>query len=132
MILLCVAYIFISCVIIMFSFSYRVNALTNILYSNLSPVVESSIPLTIQDEEINLYFDQAKLKINFEKFLAREVSSYVDSYKVEYYFYNVENGGYCDNKNCQGVEIYFSAKIMLIYEYKQTLNYEIKEGKFHG
>ena len=116
----------------MFSFSYRVNALTNILYSNLSPVVESSIPLTIQDEEINLYFDQEKLKINFENFLAREVSSYVDSYKVEYYFYNVENGGYCDNKNCQGVEIYFSAKIMLIYEYKQTLNYEIKEGKFHG
>lgn len=128
MILLLFAFVFISCVILMFSFSFRVNAITSSLYSNHIPLVESSIPLTMQEDEVVLYFDQEKLKENYKNFLEKEIEKYVDSYTVNYYFYNLENGGFCDVNNCQGVEIYFSAKIMLIYEYQQTLKYEIHRG----
>lgn len=131
MIVLLFAILFIICVVSMFTFSYRINSITSSLYGIQYPLIECSIPLTIQDEEVELYFDQDKLKNSFNNYLEREVAKYVDSYDVEYYFYNVENGGYCDIKNCQGVEIYFSASIMFGYEYKRTLKYEIKEGKIH-
>ena len=95
-------------------------------------VLEVSIPLTIQDEEVNLYYDQNALISSYESYLNKEMKKYVDSYNVKYYFYNTNDGGYCDIKDCRGVEIYFSANVMLGITYKRTLKYEIQESSFYG
>ena len=95
-------------------------------------IFETAIPLATDSNEYELYFDQERVKYRYERYLEKEAKRYVDNYKVEYYFYNTKDGGYCDENNCQGVEIFFSAELMLKINYKRTMKYEIKEGKIHG
>ncbi len=118
--------------ILTFSLSYKINGLNRaIVFPQLS-LFESSIPLTVQGEEIVLYYDQELVKKTYENYLEKNIKKYVDSYKVEYYFYNTKNGGVCDVNDCQGVEIKFSAELMFGINYERVVFYEIQEGKIHG
>ena len=117
---------------VMFVFTYRISSINRIITLSQKPIIESSIPLTVQDDEIVLYFDKELLKTNIDNYLEKEAKKYVEDYHVEYYFYNTENEGVCDVNDCQGVEINFEAKIMFGINYQRVMKYEIVEGLLHG
>lgn len=132
MIVLYLGFILVSCVMLMFSYTYQFSGINRVLLSPPSEVFESSVPLTIQKEEIVLYYDQEKLKENYENYLIRELTKYTSKYEVEYYFYNTNDGGFCDIENCSGVEIKVEAEVMLGINLTRIMNYEIKESEYYG
>ncbi|MCR4880068.1 MAG: hypothetical protein K5906_03835 [Bacilli bacterium] len=114
-----------------FALTLKVNCVNRVLVISPKSIPEKSIPLTIQGQEVTLYYEQEEFKKEYDAYLNREIKKYVDEYTVEYYFYNPENGGVCDVNDCRGVEITVGAKIMFV-DYKRTIYYEISEGKYHG
>ena len=122
----------ISSVFFMFSFTYTYVGLNRTITSSPKSVFENSIPLTSSELDTSLYFDEEMVKNSYSKYLEKEVTKYVKEYEVNYYFYNTENGGVCEVKKCQGVEITFSCDILYFSHYKRVIFYEIREGVVHG
>lgn len=113
---------------LMLSYSYVLNGLNRTITNTPKSIFETAIPLTTHEEMVVLYFDQKILIQNYNSYLEKEVTKYVENYEVNYYFYNTQDGGFCDVTNCQGVEIEFSASIMFNYRYQRVMDYEIEEG----
>ena len=124
--------IFINYIVLIYTYTFKLSGINRVIITTPLSVFESSIPLIMQDEEIGLYYDQDELKKSYENYLDRELRKYTDSYEVTYYFYNTENGGYCDINNCQGVIINIEAKVMFNMTYKREMKYEITESKYYG
>ena len=132
MILLYLSLLLIVSSFLMFNFSYNYNGVNKTILSIPLSIAESSIPLTMQDDELYLYYDQEKFKKTYEEYLEKEITKYVTSYEVNYYFYNTKDGGYCDVNNCQGVEVKIDAFIMYGFKYHRVMNYEITRSKLYG
>ena len=122
--------VFLSVAILMLSsFSYTISGINRTILTTPYSLFEIAIPLTTQEEEIVLFYDKEKLKLEYESYLNRELTKYTKNYSVEYYFYNTSNGGACDLYNCQGVEITVNAEVMFNMHYKRVMEYEIREGR---
>ena len=130
--LLYLGILLVNLVFVMASYVYKINGINRTIIQTPHSILETSIPLTMQKEEVVLYYDQSKLKNNYEKYLESEITKYSDDYQVEYYFYNTNDGGFCDITNCQGVVIKVEAKVMLGITYKREMKYEIQESKYYG
>ena len=117
---------------LMSSFVYKINGINRSIIQTPHAILEKSIPLTMQKEEVTLYYDQETLKNSYESYLDRELKKYTENYTVSYYFYNTQDGGFCDVTNCQGVVIKVEAKVMLGITYKREMKYEITESDFYG
>lgn len=113
-------------VVSFFSFTVRLNGLNRTLSNIPKQIFECAIPLANQDDEEYLTYDKAKVEEKCNEYFDATVYKYVSSYLVRYYFYNTENKGVCDIKDCQGVEIYFEAPITSFYIYKNQMFYEIR------
>ena len=129
--LLYLGIILVNIVFLMSSFVYKINGVNRAIIQSPLSIFETSIPLTMQSDEVTLYYDQDRLKTNYENYLDRELKKYVDNYIVEYYFYNTKDGGYCDIYNCQGVVIKVEAELMFKLTYKREMKYEITESKYY-
>ena len=132
MILIVLLMSMLSASFVIFCYAFQVTALNRLVTNIPNTLFETAIPLTTQDEKVELYFDQEMVKKQYESYLEKEAKKYCENYQVEYYFYNVSDGGYCDINNCQGVEITFSTNLMLNIHYSRTMKYEIREGKIYG
>ena len=132
MIILILVVFLVSYSFLIFSYTYQINGLNRMIVNVPVHILETAIPLATDRKETELYFDQEMVKYEYERYLEIEAKRYVEKYEVEYYFYNTKDGGYWDVDNCQGVEICFSAELMLKINYERTMKYEIKEGKIHG
>ena len=132
MIMLFLGLLLINCVFLMFSYTYQLNGINRVIIAAPIQLFETSIPLATQDKEVTLYYEKETLKHNYETYLEKELTKYTSSYEVQYYFYNTNNGGFCDEKDCQGVEIDITAKIMLWMDYERVMKYEIVKGKING
>ena len=132
MIILILVVFLVSYSFLIFSYTYQINGLNRMIVNVPVLILETAIPLATDRKETELYFDQEMAIYEYERYLEKEAKRYVEKYEVEYYFYNTKDGGYCDVNNCQGVEICFSAELMLKINYERTMKYEIKEGKIHG
>lgn len=117
---------------IMASYVYKINGINRSILQTPHSILETSVPLTMQKEEVTLYYDQETLKNNYEKYLDSELKKYTEDYVVSYYFYNTNDGGFCDVTNCQGVVIKVEAKVMLGITYKREMKYEITESIYYG
>ena len=110
----------------LFSFSYRISGLNRSLIYSPRQIFECAIPLIRADEEADPYYDKELVKSKYEEYLDSVVYRYVDTYNVDYYFYSPSTNGVCDVNDCQGVEIFFEAKVTSFYTYKSHMFYEIK------
>ena len=113
-------------VISSFSFTYKYMGLNRCIINSPIQIVEASIfPITYAEEEI-LYIDKSTFKSKYKKYLDSQVYRYVNDYSVSYYFYSLNNKAACTTKDCQGVEISFSATIDYIYPFHRTIFFELK------
>lgn len=131
MIMLLFGAIYISIIFMFSSYSYNLTCLNNTITPLQNHLLEPCIPLTIQEDE-EPYFDQDMVINTYNTYFKNEASKYVKDYVINYYFYNTKDGGVCDIKNCQGVEINIEATLLFFHDYKKTIYYEIKEGAKHG
>lgn len=116
----------------MYSYAYQISGINRTIVSSPRSIFETAIPLVADEKKVTLYYDQEKLKSEYQSYLDRELKKYTDSYTVDYYFYNTSDGGFCDVSNCQGVEITVEVKVMFNMDYTRTLKYEITEAKLYG
>ena len=131
MIVLLFGLLFASITFLFYSYSYNLTCLNQKISPLQIHLFEPCVPLTIQEGE-EPYFDQEMVIATYNAYFEKEVSQYVQDYEIKYYFYNTKDGGVCDIKNCQGVEINIEATLLFNREYKRTVYYEIKEGAKHG
>jgi len=107
-----------------FSFSYSVNGINRSVINTPIEYFNVSVPLSNDDEKINLYFDINKLEGLLNQYYEILVK-YSSSYEVSYYYYDTDDNSYCIDKNCTGVEVGVSCKINYIFSYSRTMFYEI-------
>lgn len=127
MILFLFSVLFMICSFSLYSFTYRVNGVSRVITYTPPTIFEIAVPLTSDDEEPNFYFEREALKEKHKQYLDSSLSRYVDSYEVDYYFYNPNNNGVCEIDDCKGVEITFKTQITDFYKYENTMYYEIKK-----
>ena len=116
--------ILITCVFSLYGLNYKVNGLNKLVTALPKQIFEYSVPLA--EEEISPYFIKNKVKEKYEEYINVHVYRYAKNYEVEYYFYNINDKGVCDVKDCKGVEITFIAPVNTFYTYRYISYYEIR------
>lgn len=111
-----------------FSFETKLTGLTRTILNSPKSIFETAIPLVTEDDEFDPYLLKEDVKTKYNAYLDSTVYKYVKDYDVEYYFYNIDNKGACDIRDCKGVEISFSSYINMFYTYHYKTYYEIKRN----
>lgn len=111
-----------------FSFEMKLTGLTRTILNSPKSIFETAIPLVTEDEEFDPYLLKEDVKQKYNAYLDSTVYKYVKNYDVEYYFYNIDNQGTCDIRDCKGVEISFSSNINMFYTYHYKTYFEIKRN----
>ena len=116
-------------VVSLFSFNYKIDGLNRTIIHSPIQIFQYAIPLSIENDELTLYYNQEKIKQKYEEYLDTSVYKYVSNYDVSYYFYNIEDKGVCDIEDCQGVEVQFEAPVNVFYHYKNSMYFEIRRAE---
>lgn len=111
-----------------FSFEMKLTGLTRTILNSPKSIFETAIPLVTEDEEFDPYLLKEDVKQKYNAYLDSTVYKYVKNYDVEYYFYNIDNQGTCDIRDCKGVEISFRSNINMFYTYHYKTYFEIKRN----
>lgn len=111
-----------------FTTTYQLSGINKTLINMPKSIIENSIPL--EDEENNFIptIDKALLQENANEYFEKNLSRYTNEYKLQYLFYDKDTNRPCIIKNCSGVRITLTCKILQIFNYSQTMYYEIIKG----
>lgn len=108
-----------------FTLNYSIQGLNRaILYT----------PIEMMYKSVQMYGDSPLFrKDDFEdlilSYYSKILPRYVDSYNVDFYYYNSIDQSMCLNDNCDGVEITVTCKLNITYDYHRTMFYELIEAK---
>lgn len=111
-----------------FTTTYQLSGINKTLINMPKSIIENSIPL--EDEENNFIptIDKTLLQENANEYFKKNLSRYTNEYKLQYLFYDKDTNRPCIIKNCSGVRITLTCKILQIFNYSQTMYYEIIKG----
>lgn len=112
-----------------FTTTYQLSGINKTLINMPKSIIENSIPL--EDEENNFIptIDKTLLQENANEYFEKNLSRYTNEYKLQYLFYDKDTNRPCIIKNCSGVRITLTCKILQIFNYSQTMYYEIIKGE---
>ena len=109
----------------MFVYIQRITTINRAVVYTPKQLAECSIPFVQGKDDIDIYFDKDTLQGYVTSYYEKTISSYMEDYTVDFYYYNLSNHSYCTNDKCQGVEITVNGTVFLYYKYSQTIFYEI-------
>lgn len=114
-----------------FSLTIRLERINRaVLYAPIS-LFEISIP-TVNVDENNLYFDKKKLERNVLTYFENNISDLCDSYEVDFYYYDQNDGSLCIGNECNAVEVTLTCTYSFFIDYSRTMKYEIHRGARYG
>ncbi len=71
-------------------------------------------------------FNTRSFELKVISYYNKELSKYVDNYDASFYYYNLENHGYCDSRGCPAVEITVTSSLSFNYQYRRVMFYELR------
>lgn len=81
-------------------------------------------------------FDKEVFSLYAENYFSFNLRAYLaeDDYRLAFYFYDVSSGEESDSElsYCDGIRVNFSANVMGMVKYVNTVAYQVKEGNNHG
>ncbi|MFA5283426.1 MAG: hypothetical protein WC366_02810 [Bacilli bacterium] len=94
-------------------------------------IPESSVVVTDDLEPYSPYYDEEYFQFLVKNYLQNEITDYVDSAEVRYFYYYPEDESMCTDHHCQGASVTLIAKIKLIFTYEKTLTFSILKGDLY-
>ena len=111
-----------------FTFTYRYNGINRTFMEMPRSLLETSIPLVDDDEELIVHFYKEELIDKLTYYFDTHLDKYTDDYQVNYYFSNTGDESLCLTHFCTAVEINLKAKVLFFSEYDKTMRYEIRSN----
>ena len=85
--------------------------------------------IEVEGEEIS--YDKDELQNALLSYYDKSLTRYVKEYNVGFYYYNISDGSMCLEDKCNAVEVSVNCKLILSYDYKRVMYYQLK-GNHHG
>lgn len=111
-----------------FTTTYQLSGINKTLINMPKSIIENSIPLEGEENNFIPTIDKTLLQENANEYFKKNLSRYTNEYKLQYLFYDKDTNRPCIIKNCSGVRITLTCKILQIFNYSQTMYYEIIKG----
>lgn len=112
-----------------FTTTYQLSGINKTLINMPKSIIENSIPLENEENNFIPTIDKTLLQENANEYFEKNLSRYTNEYKLQYLFYDKDTNRPCIIKNCSGVRITLTCKILQIFNYSQTMYYEIIKGE---
>ena len=106
----------------LFSLSFSIQGLNRAIIN--TPIELMYRTVKYVDDEMVFNIDQFESDIlsYYDKSLTR----YTKNYNVDFYYYNMEDESMCLTKTCNAVEITIECKLMMEYDFKRVMFYELR------
>ena len=111
----------------LFSLSFSIQGLNRAIISTPIELMYRTVMYKGED----LVFNQREFEQDMLSYYNKSLARYVDTYDIDFYYYNIEDGSMCLTKTCNAVEISIECKLMMEYDYKRVMYYELR-GKNNG
>lgn len=111
-----------------FTTTYQLSGINKTLINMPKSIIENSIPLENEENNFIPTIDKTLLQESANEYFEKNLSRYTNEYKLQYLFYDKDTNRPCIIKNCSGVRITLTCKILQIFNYSQTMYYEIIKG----
>ena len=112
---------------ILFSLSFSIQGLNRAIINTPIELMYRTVTYLENDIIFNPSAFESDMISYYDKALAR----YVENYDIDFYYYNIEDGSMCLTSPCKAVEITIECKLMMEYDYKRVMYYELR-GKTNG
>ena len=125
--------IFISLFIVVLSFnffmmSYQMNGINRLVTNAPLSLFETAIDVYEINEETGPYFIKDDLEDNITYYFEYHMPRYVDSFKLYFYYYHVEDHSIDMSNKPQAIDVTVSAVVVLNKKYQKTMFYEIRSN----
>lgn len=111
-----------------FTITYRLNGVNRALFNIPISIFETSIPLVTDDGVPEMYFDRNTLNSKLSSYFSASLKKYVNSYQVDYYYYNQYDDSICRGNMCDAIEITLNANVVLTVKYHKVARFYIQRN----
>lgn len=111
-----------------FTFTYRYNGINRTLKELPRSLLETSIPLIEEDDDLYIHFAKEELTNKLTYYFDSHLDKYTDDYTLNYYFTYTDEEAMCLDEYCTAVEINLKAKVLFFSNYDKTMRYEIRSN----
>ena len=105
-----------------FSLSFSIQGLNR-------AIINTPIELmyrTVKFDGEELLFNISQLESDLLSYYDKALTRYTKTFDVDFYYYNFEDGSMCLYKTCNAVEITIECKLMMEYDYRRVMYYELR------
>ena len=110
-----------------FTISFQINGVNRVFVNTPKSIFEVSIPVVAEDE-FNPYFKKETLNKYLTYYYNKTILMYVDSYEINYYYYNLDDHSMCLTNYPKAVEVTLTCETAFSYQYTKTIFYEIRSN----
>ena len=114
-----------------FSIGIQLQSINRIVFQTPKGLVERCVPMQYEDGFVP-HFDKELLISKLTSYYQEVLDRYTKNVSVDYYFYNVSDGSYCLNDECDGVKVTINSIVSFSFVYHRTVFFEIREGNVYG
>ena len=114
-----------------FSIGLQLQSINRIVFQTPKGIVERCIPMKYEEDYIP-HFDKELLISKLTSYYEEVLDRYTKNVNVDFYFYNVNDGSYCLNDECDGVKVTINSTVSFSFVYHRTVYFEIREGNVYG
>ena len=111
----------------LFSLSFSIQGLNRAIINTPIELMYRTVKYLGDD----VVFNNAQFEQDMLSYYDKSLTRYVKDYDVDFYYYNMEDESMCLSKACNAVEITIECKLMMEYDYKRVMYYELR-GKNNG